>query len=72
MPSEIDLSSLRLDKSVIEITTLDHADDDAAYWWQRTPEERLEHMEYLRRLNYGDLATGRLQRVFEIVPCPWG
>ena len=41
--------------------------DDHEYWRSRTVEERLEYMEYLRRINYGDDATGRLQRVLEVV-----
>jgi len=60
----------RLDKTVLTFDTLDHADDDAKNWWSRTPEERLRHLECLRRLNYGDLATGRLQRVLEVVYRP--
>ena len=44
---------------------------DRAYWFSRTPEERLHHMEVLRRLNYGSRATERLQRVLELAPCPW-
>lgn len=40
---------------------------DKAYWLSRTPQERVLHMEFLRRLNYGSRATERLQRVLEIV-----
>ncbi|MBE2271116.1 MAG: hypothetical protein IAE80_22975 [Anaerolinea sp.] len=40
--------------------------DDKVYWWSRTPDERLRYMELLRRINYGDRATARLQRVLEI------
>lgn len=61
---------LRLDRSVFTVATLDDTDEDKTCWWSRTPEERLRHLEYLRRLNYGDLATGRLQRVLEVVYRP--
>jgi hypothetical protein len=44
---------------------------DRQYWWSRTPEERLSHMEVLRRLNYGEAAsTGRLQRFLEVAQRP--
>ena len=44
--------------------------DDSEYWRSRTVEERLEYMEYLRRVNYGDEAAERLQRVLEVVERP--
>jgi len=40
----------------------------SAYWHSRTPQERLEALELMRRRAYGyDQATARLQRVLEIV-----
>jgi hypothetical protein len=62
----------RIDKTAFTVDTLDHADDDAAYWWSRTPEERLRHALELRRLNYGDLLDRPFQRVLEIVEREWG
>ena len=41
-----------------------------AYWHSRTPDERVRHAEYLRRLNYGSRATEPFQRVLEIVTRP--
>lgn len=38
------------------------------YWQARTVDERLQHMELLRRINYGPRATARLQRVLELTP----
>jgi hypothetical protein len=35
------------------------------YWLSRPPEERVDHVEYLRRMYYGDLP--RLQRVYRII-----
>ena len=46
------------------------AAEDKAYWLSRTPYERLRHLEYLRRMNYGPSATARLQRVLEITSRP--
>ncbi|MGK0618646.1 hypothetical protein [Meiothermus cerbereus] len=39
---------------------------DRLEWWGKTPLERIHHIEFLRRLNYGDAAFERLQRVFEV------
>jgi hypothetical protein len=39
---------------------------DKEYWLSRTPHERLQYMELLRRINYGSAAATRLQRVLEI------
>ena len=68
MPPESD--EPRLDKTKFVVAKLDDADDDAAYWWSRSVEERLHYAEFLRRMNYGELATGRLQRVLEVVRRP--
>lgn len=46
------------------------ADADAelrAYWWARTPHQRLEALEELRILNYGEEAiNARIPRVFGV------
>jgi hypothetical protein len=59
----------RLDKRKFSITTLQDADhDEARYWRDKTPAERLAALEFLRRTFYGhDRATARLRRVLEIV-----
>jgi hypothetical protein len=38
---------------------------DRAYWMRQTPQARLRAMELMRRINYGQAAAGRLQRLFE-------
>ena len=40
---------------------------DRAYWLRQTPQARLRAMELMRRINYGDAAAGRMERVFEVV-----
>ncbi len=40
---------------------------DRQYWLARTPQERLQQLEVLRRLNYGTQATARLQRFFRVI-----
>jgi hypothetical protein len=55
----------RMNKKVCSFGTLDDA-DEIAYWRTRSPEERLDAVELLRQINYGDDAiTAQLQRVFE-------
>lgn len=61
---------LVVDRAILTVVALDDADeaqDERAYWWSRTPQERVHHLEYLRRVNYGDRAGERLQRVLEVV-----
>jgi len=57
-----------MDKTAFSvISSFEEADQqDREYWLSRTPLERLQYMELLRRINYGDDATARLQRVLEI------
>ena len=59
----------RLDKTVFSIvSSFEEADrQDREYWLSKTPLERIQHMELLRRINYGSDAAARLQRVLEIV-----
>jgi len=60
----------RLDKTAIVVETLDTMIDDFAFWATQTPEARLAALELMRRINYGYAATGRLQRVLEVVERP--
>jgi len=59
----------RIDRTKFEIRTFEQAEaDDLDYWLGKTPQERWEALEYLRRWVYGDdQVDARLQRVFEIV-----
>ena len=56
---------IRLDRSVLTITTLQQADaDDRAYWRSKTPIERLEALELIRQVVYQyDPVATRLQRI---------
>ena len=56
---------IRLDRSVLTMTTLEQADaDDRAYWRSKTPLERLESLELMRQVVYQyDPVTTRLQRI---------
>ena len=61
------LSAPRLDRDAFSVVSLDEESDETEYWLTRTPQERLFHLERLRRMNYGHQATERLQRVLEVV-----
>ena len=71
-PEQTDTWEPRIDRSAFSVfNSFAEADAaDKAYWLSLTPEERVRHMEFLRRINYGARATERLQRVFEIVTRP--
>jgi hypothetical protein len=56
----------RLDRSAFSVTSLTEQDDEGAYWKSRTPQERMAALEFLRRIAYGNAATGRLQRVLTV------
>ncbi len=43
----------------------DSSKEDLEYWLSRTPEERVEAVELLRRAVYGD--TGRIQKVVRVI-----
>jgi hypothetical protein len=65
------MADFTLDKSVLQVSTLEAQGDDRQYWFAKTPEERLAAMEYLRRINYGhDRVRTRLQRVLEVIEFP--
>ncbi len=46
--------------------------DDSEYWRSTTVEERLEYMEYLRKINHENSPQQRLQRFFEVAEFPPG
>jgi len=58
----------KLDRTAFSVlSSFEEADkQDKEYWLSRTPYERLQYMELLRRINYGSVAATRLQRVLEI------
>jgi hypothetical protein len=53
-------------RDVFTVGSLFGPSDEKEYWLSRTPEERLEAVELMRRIIYGDEAAKRLQRVLEI------
>ena len=68
----IEASEPRIDRSAFTVFN-SFAEADAAdreYWHSRTPQERVRHVEFLRRVNYGSRASEPIQRVLEIVTRP--
>ncbi|MFM8476564.1 MAG: hypothetical protein ACKOEO_12305 [Planctomycetaceae bacterium] len=62
--------ALKMDRSVFTCDD-DFDDRELRLWWHRqTPEYRLQHMLALRKMNYGDESSARLQRVLEIAELP--
>jgi len=59
-----------IDKTAFSVAKLGEDDTDE-FWRSRSPDERLEYMEHLRRMNYGNAATARLQRVLEVARRSW-
>jgi hypothetical protein len=64
-------STLKIDKAALSLVPNFDTTDEKAYWLSRTPSERLQHIEVLRRINDGHHATTRLQRVLEVAQCAW-
>jgi hypothetical protein len=62
----------KLDRTAFKVlSSFEEADrEDKEYWLSKTPQERLQYMELLRRINHGSAATARLQRVLEIAERP--
>lgn len=61
-----EIIDVRLNKKCFSVVSLSDLSSDKDYWFSRTPIERLQYIEVLRRINYGHRASSRLQRVLEI------
>lgn len=62
------LDKFKLDRTAISVANLYDEPDERAFWHSKTPEERLEALEFLRQIAFGyDPDTERLQRVLEII-----
>jgi len=59
------LIDIKLDKRFFSVISLSDQLNDKDYWLSRSPIERMQHIEVLRRINYGHSATSGLQRVLE-------
>jgi hypothetical protein len=66
-----DIPEMRVDRTKISVSNSFDNTEEKEYWHSRTPQERLEHMERLRRINYGARAIEGLQRVIKVIKCEW-
>ena len=62
-----ELIDIKIDKKVFSVVSLSDQSDDKDYWLCRDPAERMQHIEVLRRINYGHSATSGLQRILEFI-----
>ena len=61
----------RIDRSVVVVGSMYDQSNDRAFWLSKTPDERMEAIQYLREIAYGhDAATARLARVLEVAELP--
>jgi hypothetical protein len=61
------LDSVKIDRKVLSVGSIQEPSDEKSYWLARTPYERLQAAELMRQIVYGyDPSTTRLQRVLEI------
>jgi hypothetical protein len=58
----------KLDKSKVSIfSSFEEADEeDRKYWQSRTTYERLQHLELLRRINYGYDPNASIEKIIEV------
>lgn len=56
------------DRRAVSVCDLADQDNDLEYWLSRTPQERFEAIELMRRVLYGnDPTASTFQRVLEVV-----
>ena len=61
------MNRFKLDKTAFSVGYLNDESGEKAYWLSKKPSERLEMIEFLRRINYGEAAASRrIQRFFEV------
>ncbi len=58
--------NMKVDRNVFSVSSGFEDEASKEYWLSQSPQDRIRHIETLRRVNYGSRATERLQRFFEI------
>jgi hypothetical protein len=57
----------RLDKTIVKVGALNDIQEEKEYWLSKSPFERIEAIEIIRRMVYGqDRVTSGLQRFLEV------
>ncbi len=62
----IKLDKMKIDTTVLSISSDFDPSDDIEYWRSKTHEERLNAVEVMRQINYGTSYPRIIQRIFEI------
>ena len=57
---------MKVDRNIFSVSSGFEDAESKEYWLSQSPQDRIRHIETLRRVNYGSRATERLQRFFEI------
>ena len=60
-----ELINIKLDKNSFSVISVSEQANETNYWLTVSPAKRFQHMEVLRRINYGNSAASRLQRILE-------
>ncbi len=60
-------SCMKLNKKIISVVSSFDNSEYKKYWLSKSTIERLNYIEELRKINYGNKTTRRLQRVLEVV-----
>ena len=64
-------SKVQVDRGTLSVVSLHDGHNDDTYWQLRSPAERLQAIQTNRQVAYGTAdATGRLQRILEVVKRP--
>jgi len=58
--------NMKVDRNIFSVSSGFVDETSKEYWLSQSPQDRIRHIETLRRINYGSRATERLQRFFEI------
>lgn len=68
IPPEVRMDTPRVERVLKVFSSFEELEaDERAYWWSRTPQERLQAMELMRQLNHGSgYSSQRLQRVLTV------
>ncbi|HPB81826.1 MAG TPA: hypothetical protein PK200_07285 [Spirochaetota bacterium] len=60
------VDNIEFDKSAFVVSDGFEKNDEREYWLSKTPEERLNAVELMREINYGNTYPRRIQRVLEV------
>jgi len=60
------MDTSKVDRSAFSIGSLHDGGDEKEYWKSKTPQERMQAIEIMRKIIYGNASAKRLSRFFEI------